>query len=113
MEEPKISEEPKTGVKIQQNNQSTINPNNINDNNAEYNKNPYTNSDNRPSGLSFLSRDLEVKKARESFDSVQENQMKTQEFDKPNPWSKIIFNPANEYSYYYHLKLFENLYFIY
>lgn len=34
-----------------------------------------------------------------------DNKQKVWEFDKPNPWTKIIFNQNDDFPYYFHIKL--------
>ncbi len=36
---------------------------------------------------------------------VPEAQPKVWEFDRPNPWSKVVMNPTDEYPYYFHIKI--------
>jgi hypothetical protein len=53
---------------------------------------------------------IKVKTTNESFDVASKSnkqpvEPKLWEFDKPNPWSRILFNEQDEYPYYFHIKI--------
>lgn len=43
--------------------------------------------------------------AQDSLDPNTNSQPKVWEFDKPNPWTKVIYLEQDEYPYYFHIKL--------
>jgi hypothetical protein len=44
-------------------------------------------------------------KSPEMFRNMNNKINDIEEFDKPNPWTKILFNDKNEYQYLYHIKI--------
>ncbi len=43
--------------------------------------------------------------AQDSLDPNTNSQPKVWEFDKPNPWTKVIYLEQDEYPYYFHIKI--------
>ncbi len=60
-----------------------------------------------------LKTQIQVDNTKETFadgpvnsaKQVQKSEPKLWEFDKPNPWTKVILNDQDEYPYYFHIKI--------